>query len=166
VIFWHYNNWLGGVLDVTTKPKFNYVQVKPYLTINKGPFYLLGGVSTDSVGTDYAHSGIWYTDTLNKVKVFFDLRNYWGIGGEPVDYLDAFLELERSLGEKFFYGLDLDYCHYWQDENHNFYFVGPYIGYKFTKSFAVFVRPSMEWDVLEGVSSKTDKIRLGVKINF
>ena len=77
-IYFHDGNWFGGGVNIALKPKYDYTEVKPYLTINKGPVYLLGGLSTDSTGSDYFQGGIWYVNTSNKLSVFLDLRNYWG----------------------------------------------------------------------------------------
>lgn len=165
-IYCHNGNWFGGGLDLTVKPKYDYTEVKPYLTVNKGPFYLLGGLSINSAGNDYIQGGIWYTNKFGKVKVFFDLRNYWNIDGESTDYLDSFLKGEYPLGEKFYAGLDLDYCRYWQDGNHNFYFIGPYVGYKITDNTSIYLRLSRDWNVVNGNSDRTDKIRGGLKIAF
>ncbi|MCK4540180.1 hypothetical protein KAU09_03435 [Candidatus Parcubacteria bacterium] len=165
-IYCHDGNWFGGGLSVTVKPKYDYTEVKPWFTLNKGPLYFLGGLSTDSSGNDYIQGGGWYINKFGKFKVFFDLRNYWNIDGESSDYLDCFLEGEYPLGKKFYVGLDLDYCHYWQDEDHNFYFVGPYVGYKVMDNLSVYLRLSCDWNVVHDNADRTDKARIGLKVTF
>ncbi|MCK4650173.1 hypothetical protein KAT36_02980 [Candidatus Pacearchaeota archaeon] len=165
-IYCHNGNWFGGGLSATVKPTHDYAEVNPFFTVNKGPLYLLGGLSTNSSGNDYAQAGIWYIDKFGKIATFFILKNYWNIAGESTDYLDAFLELEYPLGKKFYAGIDLDYCHYWQDENHYFYFIGPYAGYKILDNLSVYLRLSRGWNIVEDQSNRTDNIRTGLEISF
>ena len=164
-IYCHNGNWFGGGLDVTVKSKYDYTEVKPYFTINKGPLYLLGGLSTNSTGSNYIQSGIWYINKFRKVNIFFSLKNYWNIAGESTDYLDCFLESEYPLSERFYAGLNLDYCHYW-NENHQFFLIGPYVGYKIIDNVSVYLRLSRGWNIVEDQSNRTDNIRTGLEITF
>ena len=160
--YWNYE-WLGGGLDMTVKPEFDYFAIWPYLTLNQAPFYLLGGVSTDSCGADYVYPGIWYVDTFGETNFFLGLKNYWSIGGEASasDYLNSFLKITYPVSEKFFAGIDLEYIRWWEDSN-NWYFIGPFIGRKITKAVSLIIRPSRSWDE----STKEDMVRLEMAISF
>lgn len=165
-IYFHNGSWFGGGLDITVKSKYDYMETNPYITVNRGHYYAIAGFSTNSNGSDYFQGGFWYINKFDKIEVFLDIRNYWGIGGETTDYADVFLRGEHPISEKFYIGIDLDYIRYWQDENHNFYFLGPYVGYKVTDITSIFLRVSREWDVVDGQSNSTDAVRLGMEIMY
>lgn len=164
-VYW-YNDRFGAGIDVTAKPKFDFLDVRPYLTVNQAPFYFLAGLATDSTGADYFQAGVWYFDTLGKFCIMLDLRNYWGIDGGASDYTEDFLEVIYSLDEKFFVGLDLCYDHWWEESDHNYYLVGPFIGYQITKSTSAHLRSSRDWEIIEESSSRTDALRLEIRIYF
>lgn len=71
--YW-YNSWLGAGVDVTSTPKKEFLEAKPFVTINKGPFYAIGGLSTDSTGADYAFGGYGISRAPRGV------RHWWMFG--------------------------------------------------------------------------------------
>ena len=160
--YWHYR-YLGGGFDLNYGRKGDYIQVKPYLTLNKGPWYLVGGFSADNY-SQYVQTGFWYVNTFDKLGVFLDVRNYFGVGGKSDSYLDNFLELTYPLGKKFYVGVDLIYDHWWQG-SHDWALVGPLVGYKFTDTVSAFVRVSHEWD-MAGKTSEANCVRLGLTFKF
>jgi len=143
--------------------------VKPYLTANKGPFYVLAGLQADSDKTSHVQAGMWYVNRFKKLNVFLDVRHYWAVSNKCQDYLDAWFSISHPvtpISEKLFVGTELEVIHYWGGPAHNWYFVGPLIGYEITKNISIFARLSREWDVCGRQTEKTDRIRLGVKFTF
>lgn len=164
-MYWQYKR-LGGGLDVVMDPKNDFFQTEPYLTFNKGPWYLLGGAAINSAGNRWAQTGGWYINKFGRFNLVIDVRNYWGLNSQSVSFLDTFGEATYDLSEKLFAGLDVEYVHWWKGKSHNRYFVGPVLGYKVIKNLTVFVRPSREWDALAGSTKYTDKVRIGLKFCF
>lgn len=172
--FFHYKS-IGGGFDLRYYERGRVTEFQPYLTFspNKGksPWYFLGGLSFDSNNTKYFQTGIWYINSFGKLNMLWDVRNWWAFEkGET--YFDPFLQLlyplpkPFNIDERFYAGVELEYNHFWSGPTHNWYFGGPLIGFKITKDISTFVRLSREWDVLKGDTTKTDRIRLGLNINF
>jgi hypothetical protein len=166
--YWHYK-WFGGGIDVTDNRKAGWTQIKPYLTANKGPFYVLVGFQADTDKANYVQTGAWYVNRFKKLNVFLDVRNFWAASNKCYDYLDAWLAIWHPvtpISEKLYIGTELEYIHYWAGPRHNWYFIGPLVGYELTKNISIFVRLSREWDVCGSKTETTDRVRLGVKFNF
>lgn len=145
--------WLKGEsalgVDVKVNPADDYLAVKPYLTIKlrpDSPIDLLLGLTTDSTGADYVQAGFWYMNTFGRVNALLDVRNYGGMAGETADYMEDFLRLSRAVREKspLGIGIDIDYIRWWQSAD-NAYFLGPFINYKVSSTFSLFLRGSRLW---------------------
>lgn len=162
-IYWSYGQ-LGGGVDLCYASKSNFTQIKPYLTFNKGPWYLVGGFSVDNTA-EFAQAGFWFVDSFSDFNVFLDVRNYFAIDGESDDFLDTYLGISHALGGKFYVGADL-ICDYWWKNGDSWYLVGPLVGYKFTKSLSVFTRLSREWLISDSETSASDCVRLGLNLRF
>jgi hypothetical protein len=145
--WWHTYGWLGLGIDVTVKPKQDFLEANPFVTVNKGPWYLNVGTVTNSDGSDYVHYGIWYFNRHldNKVEIFLDLRNFSGIGGETSDYLDAFLQTEYDITKNLSIGAVADYCRYWE-ESQDYWAYGPIAYYKISDVTKVFGRWTHDTD--------------------
>jgi len=163
--YWHFKSFGGGI-DVKSNLQANFLEAQPYLTINSGPWYLLGGFSTNSAGADYIQTGLWYIKSFSKLTVIADLRNYWAVSEKANGYTDNLLEVTYPLTEKFFTGFDFRFDHWWKGKSHDWYLAGPLIGYNLTKSTSIFLRVSREWDVLDSRTSRADRIRIGLKLCF
>jgi hypothetical protein len=166
--YWHYK-WFGGGIDVTDKRHTGWTQVKPYLTANKGPFYALVGLQADTDKTSHVQTGAWYVNRFKKLNVFLDVRNYWAVSGDCQNYLDAWLSVSHPvtpISEKLYVGTELEAIHYWTGPAHNWFLVGPFIGYDLTKNISIFARLSRDWDVCGGKTATTDGVRMGVRLTF
>jgi len=161
--YWGYKSF-GGGFDLSYVRKDGYIQVNPYLTLSKGPWFLVGGFSFDNF-SQYVQFGFWYLNRFGDFDVLVDVRNYFAVGGKAEGYLDNFLEITRPLGERFYAGLDLEYVRWWGC-NHDWYFVGPLVGYRITKNVSTFVRISHEWDALGSRTNEANTIRLGLTFKF
>jgi hypothetical protein len=161
--YWGYKSF-GGGFDLSYARKDGYIQVNPYLTLNKGPWFLVGGFSFDNF-SQYVQFGFWYLNRFGDFDVFVDIRNYFAVGGKAEGYLDNFIEITRPLGERFYAGLDLEYIHWW-GAGHDWYFIGPLVGYRITKTISTFVRISHEWDILGSRIKEANCIRLGLTFKF
>ncbi len=164
-VFWQYK-WFGAGLDTTMRRKSDYLEARPFLAFNKGPWYLVGGFSTNSQDMDFGQAGIWYLNNHGKLFVFADIRNYWSIDGKKTDYLDTFLELLYPVAKKIQVGIDLTYDHWWRGSSHNWYQIGPILRYDFNQNIALHLRPTREWDVMENVKTKADSLRLELRFCF
>jgi len=175
VCAWVQYKWIGLGVDLvmSADKKERYFQGSPYVTgkidLKKwGELYPLVGFSGDDTGTDYVQTGFWYSKGFGKLHTFWDIRHYWAVKAQTTSYIDSFLEVKYPLtkNEKLFAGLDLEYIHYFE-KDHDWYFVGPLVGYKFTKNIAFVVRASREWDVShDGGTKPTDKIRTMIVFTF
>lgn len=166
--YWHYK-WFGSGIDVTDVRRKGWTQLSPYLTANRGSFYALVGFQADSDRTHHVQTGLWYVNRFKKFNVFLDVRNFWAVSNNTFHYLDVWLSLSHPItpvSEKLFAGVELEYIHYWTGPSHNWYFVGPFVGYQFTKNISAFVRLSREWDVCSGIAEPADSVRVGVKFTF
>ncbi len=164
-MYWGGDGKALGV-DVKVNPADDYLAVKPYLTIklwSDRPFDLLLGLTTDSNGADYVQAGFWYSHTFGKVNALLDARNYGGLAGETADYMEDFVRLSRAVHEKspLAIGLDLDYIRWWQSAD-NAYLLGPFMSYKVSSTFSLFLRGSRLWVG----STKEDMLTLKASICF
>jgi hypothetical protein len=166
--YWHYK-WFGTGIDVTDKRHAGWTQVKPYVTANKGPFYVLAGLQADTNKANHLQTGVWYVNRFKKLNVFLDVRQYWAVNDKCRDYIDAWLSVTNPvtpISERLFVGTELEYIHYWSGPSHNWYFIGPLVGFEITKNISIFARLSREWDVCGSKTETTNRVRLGVKFSF
>jgi len=165
--YFQYHGWLGVGGDFTSQPgNKNYLEAKPYLTVNSGPYYALLGYSTNSAGNDYVQAGAWYLNRFGKIAVFADVRNYFAVDGKSSDYLDAFGEATYDLSRKVAAGVNAEYMHWWKGAEHNLYFIGPVVYYKLTKVTTIYGRVSREWNVIGSANEPTNRFRLGLKFSY
>lgn len=160
--------FLGAGLEVETSPENDAITIRPMLQLVKKPWYLNFGSSTNSQGRDYLFGGFWYINSFKGFSVLADVRNYIGYKGEnSTDYLDSFLKLKYLFQSQVFIGTEMNYDHWWGNDSHNYFLVGPIFGYKFNKNVSIYIRPSREWEGIEGQTSvQKDRIRLGLEMFF
>jgi hypothetical protein len=162
--YWHYRNFGGGV-DVNINPSADYTRIRPFVTLNSGPWYVLAGAAYSNI-EEYAQLGLRYINSINGFNVVFDLRNYIGLDLNSPSYSDNFVEVTHPIGEKFFVGVDMLYDHWWEGDSHDVLLVGPVFGYHFTKTIAAYVRVSHDWNFREAGTKEGNGIRLGLIFNF
>lgn len=164
--YWHYK-WIGGGGDFTYAPRKEYLEIKPYVTVNKGPFYALLGYSGNSLEQKYIQAGGWYLNTFGKLTVFVDVRNYFGVNKSSISYLEAWISAYYKLGERFYIGAENKVAHWWDPKkDHNQVMLGPLVGYNITKTTSVYVRPSVTWDQIDGHTKRDFCLRVGLKFVF
>ena len=157
---------LGTGGEVLLIPENDYLRFSPYVTLSVGLVTPVMGLSTDSSGKDHISAGIQYFGKLSEgIGLFVDLRNFWGLNSDSVDFIDNFAALLLALDDKIFTGLDLIYDHYWESGD-NWYLVGVPLGYKLTKSTTIFVRPSFDRYLSNDGHSDTYGFRVGANISF
>lgn len=150
-------------LNTSINPRHDYLQAKPYVTWSMGKgFSLVGGLSTNSAGADYVHTGVWYAGQFGKVGVFVDPRYYFEVSDEANSYFDSFSEISYPLNDSFTLALDLIYDH-WQESGDNWGLAGPVLYWKASKSITVFTRVARETNFDGG--NATD-VRVGWKWSF
>lgn len=164
-VLWRYKGF-GGFLETDYKSKSHTLTIKPSLLFRLGSWHLLGGLSTNSQGADFAQTGAWFIDSFGNFKVLADLRNFWSISGRGNSYTDNLLRIMYPITSKFSIGADLAYDHWWNETNHNWYFVGPRISYQLTKGVSIYTRVSREWDALGDKTQTVDRIRLALAFAF
>lgn len=153
----------GEVLLIT---KFDYLRFRPYATLKLGPVIPIFGFSTDSKGSDHIDAGLWYSRKFGNFGVFVDLRNYWRLNTNSVDFTEEIVAMSYNINEKFFAGVDLIYDHYWKSKD-DWYLVGIPLGYKAANNVDVFIRPTYEELIPEGgEKSGTRSLRMGINISF
>jgi len=153
--WWHNYGWLGLGVDLTVTPKLDYFEANPFVTVNKGPWYLNVGAVTNSSGDDYLHAGMWYFNRFNdKVEIFLDLKNLWGVRGNAADYLDAFLQIEYDVTSSLTLGGVVNYDHYWETSQPDYWAYGPIAYYDISDITKVFGRWTHDTD-------GTNKYRVG-----
>lgn len=162
-VLWHYKN-IGGGMDMAITRRKDYFQVDPFLTFNRGPWYLVGGASVDNF-SQYIQGGFWYMNSIGKTFVFADIRNYFATGGNAKDYIEGFFELKQPIGKRFFMGADLDYV-LWREGNNSYFLFGPIVGVKINKNISVYMRISREWNIIDDKSDGSNRFRLGMTISF
>lgn len=165
-IWWQYKSF-GTIIETSYADKTHSSCLKPSLLWKVGKsYYMLGGVSTDSNGSKFVQTGVWYINKLGKASVYIDLRNYWIITGRNNGYTDNLFRVMYPVGKGFSVGADLIYDHWWKESSHNWYFVGSRLSYKINAKASVYARVSREWNVRKSGSVTTDKLRLGLTFSF
>lgn len=165
--YWLWEKKIGGGIDVVTTPETDCVTVKPFATLKvTSALHLIGGALTTSYGSDYLHGGIWIFQSIGQWRIFLDLREYVEISGKRSDYVDAFTEIIYPVSDKLSLGVVGMYDHWWQDDNHDWFFIGPVSYYHLSKSLTVFCRPSLDWEKTKQDTIRTAKLRFGVKLAF
>lgn len=157
---------LGFGGEVFLMPKFNYLRFRPYATLKVGPIIPIAGFSTDSKGADHFDAGLQYFKNFGNLVVFIDLRNYWGLNENSVDFTDNLLALSYRINKNFFTGVDIIQGHYWKNKD-DWYLIGIPVGYKVTDKVDVYVRPTYE-ELIPGKGKRTAtrSIRVGINISF
>jgi hypothetical protein len=164
-LWWQYKA-LGGVLEPELRTKNHYERMKASLLWKFGQsWYILGGATADSQGSDFVQAGVWYVGNLGKFKVLLDARNYFSISGQSNGYTDDLLRIMYPITNKLSVGTDIAFDHWWGD-GHNLYFVGPRISYQISKNISIYARVSHEWNVSAAGTEETDRIRVGLAITF
>lgn len=167
-VYWH-KDWLGGGFDVDFIRQKDFLRVKPYLTVNSGPWYLVGGASFQDVGgktSQYARVGGIYIGKVGGWKVYSDMSNYVGLDRNSPTFSESLSEITYPLGKRFFIGGNVIFDHWWEGPAHNWILVGPLVGYKLTEHISPFVRIAHEWDFLGGKTREANSIRLGIVFSF
>ena len=166
VNIWLQGKRFSGFLETDYKSKSHTLTIKPSFLFKQGPWYFLGGASTDSQGSDFVQAGAWFVDSFGKLNVLADLRNYWSISGKKDGYTDNLLQVMYPITGKLSIGTDLLYDHWWNGPGRNLYLVGPIIAYQLTKEINVYTRVSREWDVLGDKTQTVDRVRLAAMLIF
>lgn len=159
------NDKIGGGVDVSMVRKNDFFKIEPFLTLNFKPWYFLGGFSVYSDGTRYVQAGFWYIKAFKEVSVCLDVRNFFRVDGKNSSYFDPFLNLTYPVGKKFYIGADVEYTHFWETPG-DYYMLGPLIGYNISDDISLYVRFSQEWNLVNGVCDRSQRIRLGLKFSF
>jgi hypothetical protein len=154
----------GLGLDNTYCPDKDYFRTKPFATVNvAGGLNLLGGLSLDNTGGDYAQLGFWYFGKLGeKVNIFLDPRFYTGTSEGARDFFEGYAEISYPLNDKFTLAINVLYDHWWEN-NTNWMLVGPVVYWKINSSITVFARIARETNFEGG--DATD-IRTAIKLSF
>lgn len=164
--YWHYK-WLGGGGDFTYTPRKEYLEIKPYITINKGPFYALVGYSGNSLEQKHIQVGGWYLDRFGKLVVFLDIRNYCAVNMISISYLETWINAYYPIGERFYIGTENKIVHWWDPKkDHNLVMLGPLVGVNITQATSVYIRPSVSWDMTDVQTKRDFCLRVGLKFQF
>ena len=166
VNIWLQGKRFSGFLETDYKSKSHTFTVKPSLLFKQGPWYFLGGASTNSQGSDFIQAGVWFIDSFGRFKILADLRNYWSILGKENGYTDNLFRVMYPIAGRLSVGGDFLFDHWWNGPGHNLYFVGPRIAYQLTKEMSVYTRVSREWDVFGDKTQTVDRIRLALVFIF
>lgn len=165
--YWLWEKQIGGGIDVVTTPETDCITVKPFVTLKvTDSVHFVGGTMTTSYGSDYLHGGVWIFHNIGQWRIYLDLREYVEISGKRSDYVDTFVEITRPVTDKLSLGVVGMYDHWWQDDNHDWFFIGPVGYYQVSKNMTVFCRPSLDWEITRQDNIKTAKMRFGVKLVF
>jgi hypothetical protein len=163
--YWNLGSW-GVGSEFTVKPGKDYLEAKPIITLNKGSWSLVAGLSTNSLGADYAQGGAWYIKKHFGLNTFADVRYYGAISEKAISYFDGFFEATAPLSGRFDAGINAVYD-YWPDSGSDWYLVGPVVYCKLSKSVKVLGRVSREWNAANGAETTyADRFRLALKLNF
>lgn len=169
--FYFHKDWLGGGFDVDLIRQSDFLKVRPYVTVNSGPWYFLAGASYANANgkiSEHAQIGVWYINKFGDWSVIADMRNYFGLNQNALAFSDNFFEITHPIGKdkKWFVGLDVVYDHWWEGKSHDWVLVGPVFGRKFTKNITGFIRVGREYDILDEKIEGANSFRTGVIINF
>ena len=157
---------ISGFLESDFKNENHALTIKPSLLFKQGPWYFLGGLSTNSQGSDFVQAGLWHVSRFGQFSVLLDLRNYWSVSGKGNSYTDNLLRVMYPIAGKLSIGGELSYDHWWNERDRNWFFIGPRVSYQLTKEMSVYVRVSREWDAIGSRTESTDRIRTAVQFNF
>jgi hypothetical protein len=161
------DGWIGAGVDATYTKKSDYLNIKPFITLGKGPLRALAGYSELNSGARYAQAGVWYINTHNKVSMILDLRNFWTLDrAKSPGYLDFWVHLSHPIGDKFYAGIEAEYVHWWDKKPHDWFYAGPLVGYKLTKNLSIYARVAREFDMKPSKNSATDRFRIALKYVF
>ena len=167
MVWWQYKA-LGLVFEESYANKAHSICLKPSALLKVGnSLYLLGGLSTDSNGSDFIQTGAWYMNDFGKFNVLVDMRNYWSITSQSNGYTDNLFRLMFPVGKGFSGGIDLAYDHWWSGPSHDWFLIGPRLSYKITDVIGIYGRVSPEWDIRENNTAKmTMQYRIGLNFKF
>jgi hypothetical protein len=166
VAYWHYK-WIGGGAEVYHVPgKKNYDEIKPILTVNKGPLYGLVGYRGNSLSEKYIQVGGWYVNRFRKLTVFLDVRNFCAVSKTSVSYLETWVSFYYPLGDRFYIGAENRFIHWWDPKNHNLATAGPELGVNITKTMSVYFRPFVSWDMMDAKTNRDLGLQFGLKLQF
>lgn len=167
-IYGWYHQQIGIGTDFRTIPDKNYTEIKPIVSLNKGPHFLIAGFKSTSAETEnqYAQLGYWYFKSTPEYRLLVDVRNYFDIGGDKSTYLESCVEYVKWFG-RIGVGPTATFDYWWQKDR-KFVDMGPIAYYVLLKDpfIAPFVRYQHEWKSWEGKSSQTDYVRFGVYMTF
>lgn len=167
MVWWQYKE-LGLVFEETYANKVHAICIKPSALWKIGKsLYLLGGLSTDSSGSDFVQTGAWYINNFGKFNVLADMRNYWSITGQNNGYTDNLFRFGYLPSKNFSVGIDAVYDHWWNGPAHDWFLIGPRVGYKITDTIGIYGRVSPEWDIRENnVAKMTMRYRAELTFSF
>ena len=164
--YFHYK-WFGAGVDQWGGERSNYYEVRPFITVNKGPYYAVAGYAANSRGTGHVHFGTCYRKQIREYNVFLDLRQFIGIKVGSGDYLDFYASVTRQIGKRFYAGIEGEVIQWWgRNSDRNWSFVGPVGGLKLSNNLTLFVRPGVSFDNSRAGFSRTFWLRTGLVINF
>lgn len=165
MLFWHYDKRYGLGLNVSAIPKHDFVNINPFFSINTGPWFLISGFSTDSLGNDYFMPGFWYFKVDGIERTFIEVKNYFDISGNENDYLHFYAEKAFRFTKRISVGPAV-LCNHWWKKEHDFYALGLVGYFKATDSMFIFVRNTFESDRTANLKCRSNKNRIGIEIHF
>jgi len=167
-LYWHHKANIGLGMDIDLIPKSDFQRYRAYLTYNSGPWYALAGVSTDSVGKDYAQFGGWYVNKLGLWEIFLDQRLYAATDGKSTTYSDLYVEAIYPIKD-IKLGLNASYDHWFSSEQHDWWMAGPVVYFTdlLGKGWTPYFRVVYESDIKAGQkNSNAVDFRAALKIAF
>jgi hypothetical protein len=165
-VLWWQAKYLGGVVEPEFRSKNHYERIKSALLWKVSEsWYLLGGISVDSQGSDFVQVGVWRIGKIGPFNSLLDARNYFSTSGQSNGYTDNLFRLMYPFTNKLSVGLDVCYDHWWQDSR-NLYFAGPRITYQLTENINLYARFSREWNTFSTGTEYTDRFRVGIVITY
>lgn len=160
----------GAGLDIDYAHKLDYMQVRPYFSLNFDPLYLTfgyQGFDFKSVATSHVQTGVGVAKSLGRWNGFIDVRNYWGIDKKSGGFIELWAGLYRKIGEKWFVGAEIGFDHWWKNSNpHDWVLAGLIAGYDFTKTVSASVRLAQTWNIEEEKRARESEIQLRLKYAF
>jgi hypothetical protein len=168
-LYWHHKANVGFGTDIDFTPKTDFQRYRAYLTYNSGPWYVLAGVSTDSVGKDYAQFGAWYFNNHGLWEIFIDQRLYAATDGKSTTYSDLYVEALYPIAKDIKLGLNASYDHWFSGEQHDWWMAGPVVYFTdlLGKGWTPYFRVAYESDIKAGQkNSNATDFRAALKIMF
>jgi hypothetical protein len=159
---------IGAGIDTWGGKNENFWLVRPFVTVNKGPYYLICGYNADTFGAGHVFTGFWYVKQINRFDIFLDARYYVGVRKQASDFLDVFGSVTHPIGQSRFYaGLEGEIIKWWgQNKDHSWSFIAPVVGFKLTKQVKLFVRPGISWDRTCKGTDQAFYLRTGLVYEF